>query len=225
MKKTVLTAVLLIVSIALYGQKDVTKFLGIPVDGTKAEMIQKLKAKGYTSSTLDKDVLVGEFNGRDVNIHVATNNNKVYRIAVFDAKSTDEGQIKIRFNTLCKQFENNENYMSLSEDQTLSDKEDISYEMLVHHKQYQAAFYQKPAVDSAAMVEEFRSVLLTKYTEAEIANPTEEMKSKMEMDLIPYISEKMFNKLVWFTIDEHYGKYSIIMYYDNRYNKASGDDL
>ena len=34
------------------------------------------RAKGYTSSPLDKDVLVGEFNGADVNIHVVTNNNK-----------------------------------------------------------------------------------------------------------------------------------------------------
>ncbi|MDR1724994.1 MAG: hypothetical protein LBR28_01180 [Bacteroidales bacterium] len=226
MKKTVLTAVLLIVSIALYGQKDVTKFLGIPVDGTKAEMIQKLKAKGYTSSTLDKDVLVGEFNGRDVNIHVATNNNKVWRIAVIDVLETDERQIKIKFNNLCKQFENNKNYVSLLLDQTLSDEEKISYEMTVHAKQYQAVFYQEPAnVDTAAMTEEFNSFLLTKYTEEELANPTEEMKSKMNTDLITYMSEKLLKKTVWFTIVEDYGKYSIIMFYDNKYNQASGDDL
>ena len=53
---------LLISSLFIYAQQDVTKFLGIPVDGSKSEMIQKLKAKGYTSSPLDKDVLVGEFN-------------------------------------------------------------------------------------------------------------------------------------------------------------------
>lgn len=33
------------------------------------------------------------------------------------------------------------------------------------------------------------------------------------------------NKCVWFMITEEYGKYRILMYYDNKYNQASGDDL
>lgn len=53
--KNLLTVVMLFVfSTALYAQKDVTKFLGIPVDGTKTAMIQKLKAKGFTPSTWTK---------------------------------------------------------------------------------------------------------------------------------------------------------------------------
>ena len=95
---------LLISSIVIYAQEDVTKFLGIPVDGSKSEMIQKLKAKGYTSSQHNKDILVGEFNGTDVNIHIATNNNKVCRIMVCDANNIDERSIQIRFNKLCEQF-------------------------------------------------------------------------------------------------------------------------
>lgn len=44
--KNLLTVVMLFVfSTALYAQKDVTKFLGIPVDGTKTAMIQNLKPK------------------------------------------------------------------------------------------------------------------------------------------------------------------------------------
>ena len=98
---------LLISSLFVYAQQDVTKFLGIPVDGSKSEMIQKLKAKGYTSSQHNKEILVGEFNGTDVNIHIATNNNKVCRIMVCDANSIDEGGIRIRFNRLCEQFKKN----------------------------------------------------------------------------------------------------------------------
>ena len=45
MKKILSLAVLLVFSLAMYAQKDVTKFLGIPVDGTKSEMIKKLKEK------------------------------------------------------------------------------------------------------------------------------------------------------------------------------------
>ena len=87
MKKILLVATLLICTVALYAQNDVTRFLGIPVDGTKYEMIQKLKAKGFTSSPQDKDVLVGEFNGSQVNIYVVTTNNKVSRIMVCDANT------------------------------------------------------------------------------------------------------------------------------------------
>ena len=98
MKKTILL-LLLLASATVYAQKEVTKFLGIPVDGYKSEMIQKLKAKGYKYNSTT-DYLEGEFNGRDVEIAVVTNNNKVYRIFVADKYSVDETQIKIRFNNL-----------------------------------------------------------------------------------------------------------------------------
>ena len=86
-------------------EKDVTKFLGIPIDGYKSEMIQKLKDKGFVYSNYD-DTLSGEFNGSSVTLSVVTNNNKVYRVAVFDTNSYSEGDIKIRFNNLCNQFDN-----------------------------------------------------------------------------------------------------------------------
>ena len=34
-----------------------------------------------------------------------------------------------------------------------------------------------------------------------------------------------FQRNVWFTIEEIYGKYYIAMFYDNEYNKANGEDL
>ena len=34
----------------MYAQSDVTKFLGIPVDGFKPDMIRALKEKGFVSS-------------------------------------------------------------------------------------------------------------------------------------------------------------------------------
>ncbi|MDR2064213.1 MAG: hypothetical protein LBP85_00665 [Prevotellaceae bacterium] len=143
-----------LLSVSLYAQKkDVTQFLGIPVDGTKSEMIAKLKAKGYTGSSYDKDILVGEFNGTKVNIHIGTNNNKVYRIMVTNAIGISEGDIKIRFNNLCRQFQDNKKYVSATlSDQTISEDEDISYKMSIKNKQYQAAFYQLPSSDSKKLV-------------------------------------------------------------------------
>lgn len=52
--------------VAVFGQNDVTTFLGIPVDGTKTAFIQKLKAKGFITDNIYD--LKGQFNGNDVYI-------------------------------------------------------------------------------------------------------------------------------------------------------------
>lgn len=202
-------------------QNDVTKFLGIPVDGTKAEMIRKLKAKGFTSSPYDRDVLTGEFNGYDVEIHVVTNNNKVYRIMVVDANYTDETAIRIRFNRLCQQFIENKKYISPDEEYMISNTEDISYEINVHNKRYQAVFYQKPE----SYYNDITALYSTKYTQEQIENPTDEIQNDLIRMLSDYIEQTVINYSVWFMIDQNYGKYGILMYYDNEYNKANGEDL
>ena len=143
MKKTLTLAVVLMTSIALSAQekKDVTKFLGIPVDGYKSEMISKLKAKGFTSTSRDKNILEGEFNGKDVELHVVTNNNKVYRIYLEDKNHVSESDIRIRFNNLLNQFENNSKYIGYS-NKPIPEDEDLSYEISVKNKRYEALFYQ-----------------------------------------------------------------------------------
>lgn len=147
MKKLLLALSMLVCTtvVAQEQEKDVTKFLGIPIDGYKSEMIQKLKDKGFVYSNYD-DTLSGEFNGSSVTLSVVTNNNKVYRVAVFDTNSYSEGDIKIRFNNLCNQFDNNSRYVRVASDSyKLSDSEDISYNMIVNKKRYEAAYYQKTA--------------------------------------------------------------------------------
>lgn len=143
MKKILLSLTLLMLSVAMYAQNEVTKFLGIPIDGTKAAMIQKLKAKGFTYNA-QVGLLEGTFNGEKVYVSVQTNKNKVWRIAVTDKTGRDEGQIKIRFNNLCQQFDDNPKYYSLKGTQKLSDNDNISYEMTIDNKQIQAVYYQLP---------------------------------------------------------------------------------
>ena len=143
MKKILSVLLLLLLSISIYAQQDVTKFLGIPVDGSKAAMIQKLKEKGFTYNTTT-DFLEGVFNGEEVYIHIQTNKNKVWRIAVGDKTGRDEGQIKIRYNKLFQQFEDNSKYTVSETSHKLSDSENISYEISVNNKQYAAVFYQLP---------------------------------------------------------------------------------
>lgn len=231
MKKTLSIIIALFSSITLFAQKDVTQFLGIPVDGYKYEMINKLKEKGFTSTSHDKNILEGEFNGTNVNVHIATNNNKVYRIMLCDQTPIGETDIRIRFNNLCNQFKNSPKYTSLEEDQTIPYDEDISYEILVHDKRYQAVFYQTPSpstIDSTKIHNDFQAILLEKYTKDEIENPTEEIEKDITNMGLLYmldIIETCTKKTVWFTISEYYGKYYIVMYYDNVYNQANGDDL
>lgn len=124
MKKTLLAFIMMLTVLTICAQdktsssedvKDITTFLGIPIDGTKAEMRQKLLDKGYI---LKKDRngdewLEGEFNGRSVRISIVTNNNKVWRIAVMDKFLTSENNVKARFNNLFHQFKNNLNSAAL----------------------------------------------------------------------------------------------------------------
>ena len=140
MKKLFTLTFLLLLSIAAWAQKDVTRFLGIPVDGSKSEMIRKLKEKGFSSNPYQGDFLTGEFNGYRVKIHVVTNNNKVYRIMVEDAYPVNETAIRIRFNHLCQQFANNSRYTALQDEYTIPEDEKISHEILVRNKRYEAVF-------------------------------------------------------------------------------------
>ena len=173
-------------------------------------------------------VLEGEFNGRDVNISVVTNNNKVYRIVVRDANSSSETSIKIRFNNLCQQFANNSKYttpfLTSVDDYIIPEDEDISYEMAVNNKRYQASFYQKP--DSIAQqknLENYRNSLLEKYTEEELSDST--TVNKLLLETMSYAWDILAKKSVWFMIFEFSGEYYIVMYYDNVYNEANGEDL
>lgn len=220
MKKLLFSFFLFTVSTILFAQSpEVTRFMGIPVDGTETEMIRKLKSKGFVSSSIDPNILTGEFNGQKVNVHIATNNNKVYRIAVADANPVNESEIRIRFNNLCEQFENNPKYIGTS-NHIIPEDENISYEMRINNKRYDATFMQKA---EALISKENFNRFLDNLSEDTTKNLSEEEVKEL---FAKHCSEIMQNKIVWFTIHEaSYKEYYIMIYYDNEYNKAHGEDL
>ena len=263
-KTLILCTTLLTLSVLCSAQDRALKFLGIPVDGYKSEMIQKLRDEGYTySKDGDEDVLTGEFNGTDVNIYIVTNKNKIWRVYIADDDTRDEYQIKLRFNTLCEQFEKNPRYTAISEDQKIPMDEDISYEMNVNDKRYEAAFYQIPddpnlmkaieelsarfdnlnsdQPDSLAFEQQVEVITglfaalsaydaetFSKYDAdyfVQLGSATKEEQIAMAMTLMEDIMSILSNRAVWFTISKYYRGYYISMYYDNGYNKASGEDL
>lgn len=243
MKKLILFILLCFNFVVLLAQQDVTTFLGIPVDGTKPEMIAKLKEKGFVYSA-NSDFLQGEFNGEEVEIGVVTNNNKVWRIAVFDKINRSEQQIKIRYNQLCEQFSNNKRYTSfLNKDSSyvIPYDEDISYEMSVNEKLYQASFYQNPdsvtffnnpimqrecptvykAVSEIGISNLRKDGVLDEYIEGLPKDEVFNFASEFFFRMYSFLGKKR----VWFQISGSYDRYYIVMYYDNEYNKANGEDL
>lgn len=202
--------------------KDVVKFLNIPVDGSKSEMITKLKDKGFKYDK-ERDYLSGVFNDQKVKLSVVALNNKVHRIVVIDEAGTDEAQIKIRFNLLCDQFANNDKYIGDCETQKIPEDEDVSYEMAVRKKSYQAVFYQKP--DEEQLKKDFGTLLYSKYTQAELESMNEDQQKEVEEMASKFYIERVEKKSVWFKLTESYGEYFIVMYYDNEYNKSNGSDL
>lgn len=224
MKRIILMMIAMMISFSSFAQnKDVTKFLGIPVDGTKTEMKQKLIAKGFVPKKMrDLEWLEGEFNGTDVQAFIVTNNNKVWRIMLADKNRVDEAQIKIRFNILVSQFENNKRYIPLDK-YTLSDEEDISYEMTVHNKIYAAYYSQNP--DFENIDTKVQIAIKEKYSAEELKNPSETIKKDIA-DITDKITFDEFSmKPVWFRIVSYNGEFYISMYYDNEYNHANGEDL
>ena len=232
MKKILIVTLSLLLSTVIFAQNNVTQFLGISVDGSKSAMIEKLKAKGFSYDAVN-DVLEGQFNGRSSNIYIATNKNKVYRIMVADADVSSETDIRIRFNKLSGQFEHNGKYIPSDMIQyflgkyRIDEDVDISYEMTVHNKRFQAGFYQfsdEDGIDSAALKNMITDRLM-RYEEDGRDDMTEDEVIKMVINLWDSFTKPISHKSVWFTISEYRGKYYIIIYYDNELNMANGEDL
>lgn len=186
-------------------------------------MIEKLKSKGFTINQYNNDVLDGEFNGINVNLFIGTNNNKVFRIGVVDAHPINETDIRIRFNKLLQQFQNNSKYIPLTDSillkRTIIEGENISYGMKINKKRYEAAFFQKTAKYDSLTIK------------IKNLKDKQELNNSESSNLITLMTDqlrelcKCFNKSVWFMINDRDGKFYISMYYDNEYNRAKGDDL
>jgi len=223
MKKIIAGIISIAISVCAYAQKDVTKFLGIPVDGTKSEIIEKLKAKGFIHYPELSDLMSGTFNGREVYLSITTNGDKVHQILVIDAMQVDEGSIINLFNNLCQQFENNPNYLPDPENKRIPDDENIRFEIRINHKFYQATFFQNAASDPT-FLERMSSMIsddATTFTEM----MDELMANEDFKNTCAYLTERTIKKPVRVFITENYGNYILSIAYENAYNRANGEDL
>ena len=169
MKKILLIAFLTLVSAVCFGQDGgPLKFLGIPIDGTEAQFVAKLKAKGFTYSPLTEGYK-GQFNGKDVDIFIHTNHNLVDRVYVA-FPYTNEGGIRTEYNRLLGQFKDNSKYMDLVSNEEIPEDDDISYEITVKNKRYQASFcYFDSDRDPVAFMNAIMDLLSDYFTEEQLA--------------------------------------------------------
>ena len=224
--KKILFFILVTLPMVVFGQEDVTLFMGIPVDGKKTDFIQCLKKKGFSLDYhSDEGVMSGKFNGKDVDVYIQTNNDKVCRIVVSDKTETrSESDIRIAFNKLIRQFKNNDRYVEYPiPNEEISEDTDLSYEITVNKKRFQAEFYQRPLEVDSIDVEEISNIQKRIEDAKSKKNTIEALEIFGEFD--KYFKKYFANKFVWFMISESYGRYSITIFYENGYNMANGEDL
>lgn len=169
MKRTLLITLLSLISVVCFGQNEgALKFLGIPVDGTASQFATELKSKGFTYSTTTEGYK-GQFNGKSVDVFIHTNHNLVDRVYVAFPFTNEEG-IRVEFNSLLGQFEDNNKYMDLCLNKEIPADDDISYEITIKNKRYQASFsYFNPDRDLIEFSDALLDKLSSFFTEEQLA--------------------------------------------------------
>ena len=231
MKRIILSFLFVLMALAVLAQTDNTiKFLGIPVDGKKSEMVSALMKKGFVYDA-NRNAMVGKFNGVMSIVLISEKYGKVDRVIVSDDCATrDQADIRIRYNNLISQFEKlNDRYYTIEPNERIPDNENISREIRFHKKKYQAIFFYIPIQNNQELankvIEEAFAEVKERVDAEVLARKSEEEKLQMLIDLLGERITLMTTGYVWFTILEEHGRLSIAIYYENENNQPNGDEL
>lgn len=176
MKKAILITLLACFSVVCMGQNEgALTFLGIPIDGTEAQFTAKLRKKGFTYNSAYESYK-GQFNGKSVDVYIHTNHNLVDRVYVAFPYNSEEG-IRGEFNKLLSQFKDNGKYVDLSMNTEIASDEDISHEISVNKKRYQAS-YSYFNFDRDPL--EFMNALIDKFDEFLMPEQIAELKATIK---------------------------------------------
>ena len=238
--KRLITILLLMLSALLAAAQSnnagTLKFMGIPIDGPKKSLIEKIEGKGFTYNPY-KDCLRGQFNGRNVDVYVVDNHGTAYRVFV-SFPECSENRIRSEYNHLLNQFLRNDKYIGIKDLDEIGEKEDIYYQMEINKKHYGASFaYVSPDVFDEEQIKMIHEIaeqvkvmnnddiqalgesLWASYQYKSPSASTEEILTVMNKLLsIAYGN-------VWFTLHRDGGDYRIGLYYDNVKNMPNGEDL
>lgn len=132
---------------SLWGQKEVTTFMDIPIDGPVVSFISELQKKGfkYTPENNYKNahMLEGVFNGQWAHIAVLADRNKVHGVGVIINVEGAE-YAKLKFNSLHAQMARNWKYLNCQEPTVpfIADDVDIEHELRYKKTEFKASFFQ-----------------------------------------------------------------------------------
>lgn len=219
-----IAVMLCMLPLSLLAESKAIRFLGIPVDGPKSEMIEKIKAKGFTYH-ITEDYFTGYYYGYPVYVFVQLENRVVNRIIVYDIPQCNQKEIKKRFNELCTKFDRDKRYRSLSDSIVkIRQNEDILKEMRLHQKQYRGLYAQgrTTRADSLAIQEALRKTdspvsIETKYKTESLRESRRRIHVKAMKRVTP-ICDGVNKSVVWFAISEKFKKFGMILVYDNLNN-------
>ena len=135
--------VCLLMPLQTMAQKYPTRFLGFPVDGSKAVMMENLKSRGYKYHRTG-DYFTGFYFGEPVYIFLNTRNSRLNRVLVYDVIQRDSLEIKKRFNQVYLRFRDNPLYVYMSGKKgRISTTENIAIGISHYSKNYKAVYGQK----------------------------------------------------------------------------------
>jgi len=116
----------------------------------------------------------------------------------------------------------NDKYLSTFGTKPIPEDEDISYEMSVNNKRYDAGFYFSPMYNNKELDSEVEK------NAYEVFTPEQREYLGDDAIKINYLQEhhpSLLNGIVWFMISKEYNDYYILLYYDNLDNRPHGEDL
>lgn len=211
-------------------QSQPTHFLGFAIDGPKEKMIENIKSKGYKYNQ-EEDFFTGIYYGQPVYIFIKTQNNVVSRIIVYDIPQRTADEIKERYNTLYGKYQRNDRYIYLlHEDASIPGKEDVAYEMRQHNKRYKAVFGQMRTNSQDSITVQTRATRPSEMPDIDPdklqANPRERRR-RLHARALSYANgaeKSKYMNQVWFTISEKFGKFGLVLFYDNIRNLIKDTD-
>ncbi len=191
--------------------QEVTKFLGIPVEGPSWRMTRALLKKGYERLNYDNRHLRGIFNGRECEIFIVTGNGgDVFRIIVKGDVGT-AGRTAADYNDLLLQFNANDRYIEDGQNRPIPPGEDVYRKMVDGSQEYRASFLQNPA-DTAGL--QYRSV----WFRIELEPRRERLRGDMAGYSFGGFGGASFDIRSESMPEE---RFSLLLYYDNLLNSCS----
>lgn len=196
------------------------KFMGIPVDGRKSEMIASLKEKGFEQDSYE-EFLTGVFNGENVKVFISSNHDVVDRVKVAYPDCSDAGAARVKFNNLMSRFDHNAKYVSLGHRVEISTDENIALNTWGDSKYYDVIyFYLTPETNQDQWKKDFNEAYKKRYTKPIKSLCYDEMEEVLFC--LPMKIRSTISGVVWFSMER---AYYINIYYDNLQNRPRGEDL